>query len=89
MTEIGNARVAWACRRGMLELDWFLVRFFNRCYPALSPEQQELFYTFLSSEDVDLHDWLMDRAEAPEAYRELVALIRSKVAGMSDLEPLS
>lgn len=40
MTELNNkARLRWACRRGMLELDVLLMPFVEEGYDALSAEE--------------------------------------------------
>ncbi|MDX1901080.1 MAG: succinate dehydrogenase assembly factor 2 [Gammaproteobacteria bacterium] len=55
----------WACRRGMLELDVLLGKFLEGAYLKLSPEEQEIFVSYLRSQDQTLFLWLTGR-ETPE-----------------------
>lgn len=58
-------KLAWACRRGMLELDIFLGRFLNEAYPHLPQAQQALFKELLAQPDPDLFSWLMGHTQCP------------------------
>lgn len=53
-------QLRWACRRGMLELDQFLLAFFDGCYDNLSIAEQETFQMLLSEQDQDLYNWLLN-----------------------------
>ena len=45
MVEIhSKARIRWACRRGMLELDVLFMPFVEEAYDSLSAEQQAILY---------------------------------------------
>lgn len=55
-------RVLWACRRGMLECDLFLIPFANNRYLALSAELQQDFETLLKLPDQTLYRCLMGEA---------------------------
>lgn len=70
-------RILWRCRRGMLELDRFLLPFGEREYVSLTREQQQLFQTMLELPDPVLFAWLMGHEEADELYKEMVELIRN------------
>lgn len=52
-------QLRWACRRGMLELDRFLMTFFDDCYDYLSSADQETFVCLLQEQDQDLYNWLL------------------------------
>ena len=54
-----RARVKWACRRGMLELDVILDPFFEECFDTLSDTEKQDFIEFLKCDDPDLFAWLM------------------------------
>ncbi len=74
--------VQWRCRRGMLELDIFLMPFCEKIYPTLSIEQKNTFIELLNENDVDLFEWLMDRSESDKAqFNHLIKLIRSHRLG--------
>ena len=53
------ARLKWACRRGMLELDVLFMPFVEEAFGELSYEDQELFEKLLTCDDPDLFAWFM------------------------------
>jgi len=59
------ARVRWACRRGMLELDVILMPYFDNCYQELAEGDRTRFRALLTNPDPDIYNWLMG-AEQPE-----------------------
>lgn len=74
-----KARLKWACRRGMLELDTMLAPFVTLAtgYDSLSPADQQGFERLLNCTDPDLYTWLMDRAPCPDdGLARVVTLIR-------------
>ncbi|WP_409420892.1 succinate dehydrogenase assembly factor 2 [Pseudaeromonas sp. ZJS20] len=72
------ARLRWACRRGMLELDTLLTPFLEQGYPALSPAAQGAFARLLECSDLELFRWLLGR-ESP-ADPELQSIIGAILA---------
>ncbi|KUJ00288.1 FAD assembly factor SdhE [Vibrio sp. MEBiC08052] len=58
-TDEEKARIKWACRRGMLELDVVIMSFFEECFDQLSESDQQDFVSLLESDDPDLFSWLM------------------------------
>lgn len=56
------AKLGWACRRGMLELDVLLGNFFKEAYPELSLQDKGLFVKLLARNDPELFAWLMGHA---------------------------
>ena len=72
------ARTKWACRRGMLELDFIFNDFMNDGYNTLTHTQQDDFLAFLVNADPDLYAWLMGfRHPSKEDDIKMVAIIRS------------
>lgn len=63
--EIKKRRLRWHCRRGMLELDILLTRFFDEHFDALSAEDALLFERVLAQEDVVLYAWFIE-GERPD-----------------------
>ena len=63
MTDIN--RIRWACRRGMLECDLFLLPFVEGCYAQLSPEDKAIFERLLTLPDQTLHRYFMQQ-ESPD-----------------------
>lgn len=53
------ARLKWACRRGMLELDVLLGNFLTEAYSQLSSDDQILFENLLLQNDQSLFNWLL------------------------------
>lgn len=73
-----KARLAWHCRRGMLELDLILQRFLTKGVDKLNEQQLKSFDLLLSSTDPELFSWLMGHTDPQdkELY-EIAVLIRN------------
>ncbi|MBD2779994.1 FAD assembly factor SdhE [Xenorhabdus sp. 42] len=74
-----KARIHWACRRGMRELDISIMPFFQYEYDSLSDEDKRIFIRLLECPDPDLFNWLMNhgRPEDDELFH-MVQLIQSR-----------
>lgn len=60
ITEQENlSRLRWQCRRGMLELDEFLLSFLDKRYRQLSEDQRQTFEHILDLPDQLLLDYLL------------------------------
>lgn len=60
VTEQENlSRLRWQCRRGMLELDEFLISFLDKKYPSLSDDKRMTFEQILDLPDQLLLDYLL------------------------------
>ncbi|MEC6798977.1 MULTISPECIES: succinate dehydrogenase assembly factor 2 [Photobacterium] len=59
-----KARVKWACRRGMLELDVLVMPFFEECFDDLSEQEQRDFISLLTCDDPDLFKWMMQHGRS-------------------------
>jgi len=76
-------KLRWRCRRGLLENDLFLERFFTRHGAALTPAQGVLLEELMQLSDNDLMDLLLRRRE-PDGeldrpdVRQLLELLRSR-----------
>ncbi|AIN17837.1 TPA: FAD assembly factor SdhE [Yersinia enterocolitica] len=83
--EIDNkARIHWACRRGMRELDISIMPFFEHEYDGLSDNEKQVFIRLLECDDPDLFNWLMNHGEPQDSeLRQMVKLIqiRNKARG--------
>jgi antitoxin CptB len=72
------ARLAWRCRRGMLENDLILSRFLAARGPTLGEPEIAALDRLLDLPDNDLWDLLSGRAEPAEpALGPLVAALRA------------
>lgn len=79
-----KARIRWACRRGMLELDVIIMPFFEECFDSLSEQEKHDFVALLECDDPDLFTWMMGhgRSENPALAAmtdKVVAHNRSKL----------
>ena len=78
------ARIKWACRRGMLELDVVIMPFFEECFGTLTESEQEDFVALLECNDPDLFAWIMgyrrsDDVRYMATVEKIVAHNQSKV----------
>ena len=77
------SKLRWRCRRGLLENDLFIERFFRRHEETLTTRQAAGLLTLMDLPDNDLLDLLLARREPageldlPEV-REVLALLRSR-----------
>ncbi|MFO1258742.1 MAG: succinate dehydrogenase assembly factor 2 [Gammaproteobacteria bacterium] len=71
-----NKQIYWRCRRGMLEVDLFLIPFFEQQFESLSIEQQAAFVSILDKPDPELLNLLMGYEVADEVDRDIVQRIR-------------
>jgi len=65
-------RLAWQCRRGMLELDLLLLGFLENGYAELSSESKQAFIELLDIVDTELLEYLMGRHVHKEAHIQYV-----------------
>ena len=81
MTEGGTdrqdqGRVSWRSRRGMLELDLYLVPFAEQMYADLPEADRHAYRELLECHDWEILDWLQDRSAPPRRFEEIVARVR-------------
>jgi len=55
------SKLRWRCRRGLLENDLFIERFFNRYAPQMTVGQARGMYILMELSDNDLMDLFMKR----------------------------
>lgn len=81
MVEIhSKARIRWACRRGMLELDVLFMPFVEEAYDSLDAKQQATFQRLLTQEDPDLFAWFMGHEKCKDIdLNSMVELILDRV----------
>ena len=60
------SKLRWRCRRGLLENDLFIERFFNRYASHLTVGQARGMYVLMDLSDNDLMDLLMKRKPLEE-----------------------
>lgn len=67
----------WACRRGLKELDLFLLPFAKACYSSLSLDEKNTFSKLLKESDQELLAWFMATEEVKKLeYINLIEKIR-------------
>jgi len=76
------SKLRWRCRRGLLENDLFIERFFNRYASTLTESQAEGLRVLMDLSDNDLMDLLLVRKEpqgelARPDVAEVLAMLRT------------
>lgn len=72
-----TARLQWACRRGMLELDVLLGNFLKEAYSQLLLEDKKLFVELLGCTDPELFAWLMGyKTPSDEGLARIINVLR-------------
>ncbi len=82
MTELDTkAKLRWACRRGMLELDVLLLPFIDDdAYDALPEDKKRVFQRLLTSDDPDLFAWFMGHQKCEDQeLKDMVKIILNRV----------
>lgn len=73
------ARLRWRCRRGMLELDAFLIPFFEKHFLSLTDAQKESFRKLLEMEDQSLWRWFLGYEACPDIeLQKMISFIKEK-----------
>ena len=77
VSKFEQKRVLWQCRRGMLELDLFLMPFVEKHYIDLSSEERAIFNDLLETPDPILYAWLIKKEDPDNpTWSSLVERIR-------------
>jgi antitoxin CptB len=72
-------RVAWQCRRGMLELDELLQAYFDRRYVHASARERDSFARLLALPDQELCELLLHGGRCTDAaLNHVIERIRSR-----------
>lgn len=76
------SKLKWRCRRGLLENDLFIARFFEKHEASLTLGQAQALETLMDLSDNDLLDLLLRRKEPEPAWAgagviELLQLMRT------------
>ncbi|GLR73036.1 succinate dehydrogenase assembly factor 2 [Agaribacter marinus] len=74
------ARLKWACRRGMLELDVLLLPFVEQAFDQLSYDDKVVFERLLTADDPDLFAWFMGHQECKDKeFASMIARVLTSV----------
>ncbi|WP_341503234.1 succinate dehydrogenase assembly factor 2 [Gallaecimonas sp. GXIMD4217] len=71
---VHKARLKWACRRGMLELDVLFEPFVEEAYDDLPEDQKKVFERLLACDDPELFAWIMGHEQCQDP--ELAAMVK-------------
>ena len=82
LSERSLSKLRWRCRRGLLENDLFIERFFGRHETRLTVGQARGLYTLMDLADNDLLDLLLRRTElqpeiSTDEVREVLDMLRA------------
>jgi len=82
LSERSLSKLRWRSRRGLLENDLFIERFFNRHASALTVGQARGMYVLMDLSDNDLMDLLLRRTElqpeiSTDEVREVLDMLRA------------
>ena len=82
LSERSLSKLRWRSRRGLLENDLFIERFFNRHATRLTVGQARGMYVLMDLSDNDLMDLLLRRTElqtevSTEEVREVLDMLRA------------
>ena len=78
MDRAARSRLAWKCRRGLLELDLVLERFLQRHGSSVGDAELELLCELLDHDDTDLWEIVSGRSERYDLrHAGLVARLRA------------
>ena len=88
LDERGLSRLKWRCRRGMLENDLFIERFFQRHEVRLTIRQARGMHVLMDLADNELLDLLLRRSELPPGLNrpevcEVLSLMRRPTPNLS------
>ena len=90
LDERGHSKLRWRCRRGLLENDLFIERFFGRYQQTLTERQAQGLLALMDLPDNDLLDLLLRRTE-PEGdlagadVLEVLGMLRAPAFGAAAL----
>ncbi len=72
---VEKKQAVWRSRRGLLELDLYLMPFVNGYYDHLDIESKARYREILEYEDPEILTWLKNPIEAPPQYRYVLARV--------------
>jgi antitoxin CptB len=89
LDERGFSKLRWRCRRGLLENDLFIERFFGRYQRTLTEIQAQGLLALMDLPDNDLLDLLLRRTEPEGALAEpdvraVLSMLRSPAPASAD-----
>ena len=80
------SKLRWRCRRGLLENDLFIERFFNRHADSLTVGLARGLYALMDLADNDLLDILLSRPRKPASAQDPEALATEAVLAEGEVQ---
>ena len=80
------SKLRWRCRRGLLENDLFIERFFNRHADSLTVGMARGMYALMELADNDLLDTLLKRPRTPAVPTDAEALATEAVLAQAEVQ---
>ncbi|MDF2691227.1 MAG: hypothetical protein K0S29_1082 [Gammaproteobacteria bacterium] len=80
MDSIKFAKLRWACRRGMLELDLIFENYMDQFYAKAPEAEQHMFEELLSCNDQELYNWLIKREPSAKFAKMVDILLKNASA---------
>ena len=80
MSRADDAKAVWRSRRGMLELDLYLVPFAEREHGRLTAAERSAYAELLNTDDWQILDWLQGRSEPSAGLAAIVERVRAAAA---------
>jgi len=91
LSERGLSKLKWRCRRGLLENDLFIERFFATHEAGLTVRQADGLNELMDLADNDLLDLLLRRKEPAEGStseaRQVLEMLRTRAAPEVGMQP--
>jgi antitoxin CptB len=82
------SKLRWRSRRGLLENDLFIERFFNRHAPAMTVGMARGMYALMALADNDLLDILLNRPNQSASSTDAESLVVQAVLAEADVQAL-
>jgi antitoxin CptB len=82
------SKLRWRCRRGLLENDLFIERFFHRHSLAMTVGMARGMYALMELADNDLLDTLLNRPAHSASITDAESLVVQQVLAESDVQAL-
>ena len=82
------SKLRWRCRRGLLENDLFIERFFNQHADGMTVAMARGMYALMDLADNDLLDTLLNRPAKPLAVSDPEAQVVQSVLALPEVQAL-
>ena len=77
VNEVSTRIARWRSRRGLLELDLFLVPFANEKYEQCDIKLRRQFDALIQLDDMTLLSWIRNDSTVDEQFAEILEVVRA------------